>query len=92
MSNVIIVAYDISDNKVRTHFSKFLEKFGVRVQFSVFEIQNSARVLNIVKQTIETKFRERFDAGDSIYIFTANHNNTLRYGSADLLDNDLIIL
>jgi len=38
---VIIVAYDISNNKVRTQFSKFLEKYGVRVQFSVFEIQNS---------------------------------------------------
>lgn len=92
MSNVIIVAYDISDNKVRTHFSKFLEKYGVRVQFSVFEIQNSNRVMDIVIHAIDHKFRKRFEKGDSIYIFKANHHETIRYGSAALLDNHLIIL
>lgn len=92
MSNVIIVAYDISDNKLRTRFSKFLEKYGVRVQFSVFEIRNSQRVLDIVLSSIESKFKKRFEPGDSIYIFTANHDKTIRYGSASLIDNDLIIL
>ncbi|MBX7239296.1 MAG: CRISPR-associated endonuclease Cas2, partial [Bacteroidia bacterium] len=28
-------AYDISCNKTGSRFSKFLEKYGVRVQFSV---------------------------------------------------------
>lgn len=92
MSNVIIVAYDISNNKVRTQFSKFLEKYGVRVQFSVFEIQNSKRVMDIVKCAIDDKFKKKFGQADSIYIFTANHNNTIRYGSANLLDNDMIFI
>lgn len=92
MSNVIIVAYDITNNKTRNQFSKFLEQYGVRVQFSVFEIQNSKRVLDIVKNRIEGKFSKRFEPGDSIYIFKANHNDTIRYGSAALLDNDLIII
>ena len=92
MNNVIIVAYDISDNKVRTQFSKFLEKYGVRVQFSVFEIQNSKRIMDIVKNGIEGRFKKKFEQSDSIYIFTANHNNTIRYGSASLLDNDLIFI
>jgi len=64
----------------------------VRVQFSVFEIKNSNRVLNIVLTAIENKFKKRFEAGDSIYIFRANHEETIRYGSATLLDNDLIII
>ena len=92
MSNVIIVTYDISSNKVRTQFSKFLEQYGVRVQFSVYEIQNSKRVLDIVKHSIEAKFSKVFEPGDSIYIFKANHSDTTRYGSASLLDNDLIII
>lgn len=92
MNNVIIVTYDISDNKLRTHFSKFLEKYGVRVQFSVYEIQNSKRVLDIVLNAIEMKFKKRFEGGDSIYVFKANHYETIRYGSAGLIDNNLIII
>lgn len=92
MNNVIIIAYDITNDKLRTHFSKFLEKYGARVQFSVFEIQNSNRVLNIVLNAIERKFKKRFDAGDSIYIFKVSHKETIRYGSASIIDNDLIII
>lgn len=92
MNNVIIVTYDISNNKLRSRFSKFLERYGVRVQFSVFEIQNSKRVLDIVIYSIENKFKAKFEGGDSIYIFRANHTDTIRYGSAGLIDNDLIIL
>ncbi|PKP43136.1 MAG: CRISPR-associated endonuclease Cas2 [Bacteroidetes bacterium HGW-Bacteroidetes-12] len=92
MNNVIIVTYDISNNKTRTHFSKFLEKYGVRVQFSVYEIQNSKRILDIVQNAIQAKFKKRFESGDSVYLFKANHNDTIRYGSAALIDKDLIIL
>lgn len=92
MNNVIIITYDITDNKVRTHFSKFLEKYGVRVQFSVFEVQNSKRVLDIVLNAIENKFRKRFESSDNVYIFRANHKETIRYGSAQLVDSDLILL
>lgn len=34
---LVVVIYDIPDNKRRAHFSKFLEGFGVRVQKSAFE-------------------------------------------------------
>jgi CRISPR-associated protein Cas2 len=33
----IVVAYDIPDNKLRTHLFKLLKRFGQPVQFSVFE-------------------------------------------------------
>ena len=92
MNNVIIVTYDISENKVRSQFSKFLEKYGIRIQFSVYEIQNSKRVMDIVINSIETKFKQKFEAGDSVYIFKSNHSETIRYGSATLIDNGLIIL
>lgn len=92
MSKVIIVAYDISCNKTRSQFSKFLEKYGIRVQFSVYEIENSQRILDIITTNIESKFKKMFDAGDSIYIFTSDKNSIIKYGSASLLDNDLIML
>lgn len=92
MSKIIIVAYDIANNKTRTRFSKFLEQYGVRVQFSVFEIENSQRLLDIVTNNIEVKFKKMFDAGDSVYIFSADKRNIVKYGSAGFLDNDLIFL
>ena len=33
----IVVAYDISDDKIRARLHKILRRFGERVQFSVFE-------------------------------------------------------
>jgi len=83
---------EVTNNKTRTKFSKFLEQYGVRVQFSVYEIQNSKRVLDIVKNAVEAKFSTLFETGDSVYIFKANHADTIRYGSASLLDNDLIFI
>jgi len=92
MNNVAIIAYDISDDKIRTRFSKFLSKYGTRIQFSVYEVRNSNRIIDLVKNAIESKFGKAFAPGDSVYIFTANQDNTWRYGSASLLDNDLIML
>ena len=43
---MIIVSYDISDDKLRTNFAKYLSKFGHRIQYSVFEIDNSTRILD----------------------------------------------
>ncbi len=48
--------------------------------------------MDLVINAIDTKFKKRFDSGDSIYIFKSNHKETIRYGSASLLDNDLIII
>ena len=66
---MLLVSYDISNNKLRTRFSKFLEKFGYRLQFSVFEIKNSKRVLENVIAEIEAKYSRKFEQGDSIIIF-----------------------
>jgi CRISPR-associated protein Cas2 len=34
-----IVAYDISDNRVRNRLARFLQSYGVRVQKSVFAVE-----------------------------------------------------
>lgn len=52
---MILLSYDISNNKLRTRFSKFLSKYGHRLQYSVFEIDNSDTILrNVITQIITT--------------------------------------
>ena len=39
----VIICYDICDNKVRYKLVKYLEKFAVRVQYSVFKAKLNER-------------------------------------------------
>ena len=66
---MLIVSYDISDDKLRTKFSKFLEQFGYRLQYSVFKIKNSRRVLKNVIAEIDGSYAKKFTQSDSIIIF-----------------------
>ena len=45
----------ISNDKLRTSFAKYLSRFGHRIQYSVFEIDNSKRIVdNIVNDLTNT--------------------------------------
>lgn len=57
---MLIVTYDISDDKVRAKFSRLLKKFGRMLQYSVYEIKNSQRILNILITEIEMTFAPKF--------------------------------
>lgn len=90
---MVIVTYDIADDKLRTKFSKFLSKFGHRLQYSVFEIRNSERILDNVKTTISTHFEQLFQQTDSVIIFhMSNSCKIIKYGYARNDETDLIIL
>lgn len=90
---MVILSYDISDDKKRTKFSKFIKKYGVRLQYSMYEIINSDRVLNNVCAEIENKFSKQFDQSDSVYIFKLSSScETIKYGYAEHEDDTLIIL
>lgn len=60
-----LVAFDITDNRTRTKLVKMLEKYGERVQYSVFEIVISTKqrsyLQNVVSQLI--------DLEDKVYYF-----------------------
>ncbi len=66
---MLIISYDISETKVRTKFSKYLGKFGRRIQLSVFEVKNSKRFLGNIILEIENKYKPMFTGADSILIF-----------------------
>lgn len=90
--NCIIVCYDISDNKLRSKFSKFLSCYGVRLQMSVFELEHSVRLLNVIEEQIKKDFEPYFKDCDSIFLFYTDLNRAVRYGASRHLDNGLIIL
>jgi len=88
---MLVVSYDISNNKLRTRFSKMLEKNGgIRLQYSVFEINNTKRIQDILKVKIESYFAKKFDGGDSIFIFETDEHKTIKYGNAIHRDQDLL--
>ncbi len=90
---MLLVCYDISNDKLRTKFSKFLEKFGYRIQYSIFEIDNSKRILNVIEQDIEKKFIDRFGETDSVMIIDVGSENKItKYGYIKHRDEDFIIL
>ncbi len=89
----MIITYDISEDKLRTQFSHFLEKYGRRLQYSVFEVKNSNRLLNIICSEIENYFGKKFSERDSVYIFVLSEwCKTIKYGYAQNDDNELIII
>ena len=90
---MIIVSYDVSNTKKRTKFMKFLRKFGHRIQFSVYEIQNSPSVLKNVVNEINRCFAEEFEETDSVYLFNLSSSCKIeRYGYAAHEDENLIII
>jgi CRISPR-associated protein Cas2 len=66
---MLIVSYDIADTKLRTKFSKYLSKFGFRLQFSVFQIKHSNTLLNNIIIKIDSVFGKEFKESDSVIIF-----------------------
>lgn len=90
---MILVSYDISNDKKRTKFAKYLSKFGHRLQYSVFEIENSEKILKNITADLNNKFVRAFDQTDSVYIFRMNPNcEIIRYGYARNEESDMLIV
>lgn len=90
---MLIVSYDIADDKLRTKFSKYLQRFGHRIQYSVFEIDNSNKLLSNIAADIENNFSKRFSDQDSVYIFKMSSScEIVRYGYAKHEEESIIIV
>ncbi|MDP3769811.1 MAG: CRISPR-associated endonuclease Cas2 [bacterium] len=91
---MLILSYDISDDRTRTKFSKFIHKFGHKIQYSVYEVRNSPRVLQNIKTEIELNYRKQFTGADSIVIFQlceGDKKKVARYGYAENEERDVVI-
>jgi CRISPR-associated protein Cas2 len=92
---MLICAYDFANDKKRTKFAKFLSKYGYRIQYSIFKLENSKRVLQNVVQQIESKYKKDFSGTDSVLIFStceACEKKILRYGYAKNEDIDVLFM
>jgi len=90
---MLLVAYDISNNKLRTRLAKKLTKYGYRLQYSIYEIKNSDRVLKNVCIEIESEFEPHFEETDSVMIFRFSKQCKITcYGYAKNDEDDLIII
>lgn len=90
---MIVISYDISNDKKRTRFNRYIRKFGHMLQYSVYEIDNSERILNNIISDINNKWLKTFDQTDSVYIFNLSSScKILKYGYAANEDSDLIII
>ena len=58
--NMLLISYDIANDKIRTKFAKFIKKYGRRIQYSVYEIFNSDRVIGNIMAEIEASFEPYF--------------------------------
>ncbi len=89
---MLIVSYDIQDDKIRTRFSKMLKKNGaIRLQLSVYEINNTSRVMDLLLLKIE-HFSKYFTGADSVIIFDVSAIKLRKYGNAIHRDNDVVFL
>mgnify|MGYP001005444091 FL=1 len=90
---MILVSYDIQDDKLRAKFAKFILKFGERKQYSVYEIKNSQRILSLIKSELDFNFAKKFGEEDSVLIIeTSKTCKISRYGFAKHDDSDIIVV
>ena len=87
---MIIVSYDITDDKMRTNFSKMLKKKGaIRLQFSVYEISNTKRIVDNLIAKIEA-YTKHFTADDSVILFNVDPDKLTKYGNAIHRDQAIV--
>ncbi|HLV40458.1 CRISPR-associated endonuclease Cas2 [Xanthomarina sp.] len=88
---MLLISYDIKDDKLRTAFSKMIRANGaIRLQYSVYEINNTKRILDLIKIEIKHTFSKQFSADDSIFIAEFDESKVIKYGNAIHRDKDLL--
>lgn len=68
-----------------------LTKYGaIRLQYSVYEVNNTNRVIDNLIIKIEDTFAKEFDGGDSVIIFDVSSVKLRKYGNAIHRDQDIL--
>jgi len=69
-----IICYDISDNKKRNKVSKKLKAFGIRTQYSVFEIEaDKSKILSLFDE-----INLMLDEIDRFFIYPVKEVNKIK--------------
>lgn len=90
---MILISYDIQNDKLRTKFAKYIKKYGYRLQYSVFEITNSKNILKNIMCEITDKFEKEFGQCDSVMIIETSENCKItKWGFSKNEENDIILI
>lgn len=85
----VLVIYDIVDNKKRLKLSKYLSKFGIRVQKSSFE----ARLASKVYEKMMRGLRLLLDEDDNVRVYKLYGKEEITViGKQDYSEDDDIIV
>lgn len=88
---MLIISYDITNDKLRNRFSKMLTKYGaIRLQYSVYEVNHTNRILENLIIKIEELFAKKFEGSDSVIIFDVSAVKLKKYGNAIHRDTDIV--
>lgn len=75
---------------MRSNFSKMLKENGaVRLQYSVYEVRNTKRIMDNLVAKIET-YSKHFTADDCVVIFDVDMNKMSKYGNAIHRDKPVV--
>lgn len=72
---LVLVVYDITDNKRRTKLAKFLEGYGERVQLSVFECFLNLEEMGQLYQQVHKRVKT---AEDNVRFYWISPNSVSR--------------
>ncbi len=87
---MILISYDIKNDKIRTRFSKMLTKLGaIRLQFSVYEVNNTRRIMDNLTAKIEA-YSKLFTYDDSVIVFQVEADKLTKYGNAIHRDRPVV--
>lgn len=85
---LILIIYDISDNKRRVKMAKLLESYGYRIQKSAFEALIGKRKLNVLVNSIEVLISKE----DCVKIYILKGNcETYTWGNLKDIEEDEIL-
>ncbi len=82
-----VVIYDIENTKNRTRLSGLLFEYGIRTQFSVFEVEVRQKEYNRFVKLLERKVKNK---KDKIYIYPLDGNSAKRINRVGNLENSII--
>ena len=82
-----IVIYDIENTKIRTRLSRLLFEYGIRTQFSVFEVEVKNREFNRFIKMLEKKLKSD---KDKIYVYPLDKKSVKNIKRAGNLENSII--
>ena len=90
---MVVVSYDISNDKLRNKFAKYISRFGNRLQYYLFEIDKSENIVNNIINDLKNKYEKSFSQEDSVIIFKLSSScEVLRFGYAKNDEKDFIII